>query len=133
FAMLAVITNASVKLVNRYLPSSFVFSIILTLIAFAAGLILTGQDILAMAGHWGNGLWSLHGFAMQMALILITGYALANAPFIQRFLDAMASRIHSPKAAIIIVTLVAMAGALINWGFGLVISAVFARSLAKKV
>lgn len=131
--MLAVITNASVKLVNQYLPSSFVFSIILTLIAFTAGLILTGQDILAMAGHWGNGLWSLHGFAMQMALILITGYALANAPFIQRFLDAMASRVHSPKAAIIIVTLVAMAGALINWGFGLVISAVFARSLAKKV
>ncbi|WP_367110225.1 short-chain fatty acid transporter [uncultured Psychrobacter sp.] len=131
--MLAMLTNASVKLVNRYLPSSFVFSIILTLIAFAAGLILTGQDVLSMAGHWGNGLWSLHGFAMQMALILITGYALANAPFIQRFLDAMASRIHSPKAAIIIVTLVAMAGALINWGFGLVISAVFARSLAKKV
>lgn len=40
--MLAMLTNASVKLVNRYLPSSFVFSIILTIIAFVAGLILTG-------------------------------------------------------------------------------------------
>ena len=131
--MLQMLTNASVQLVNRYLPSPFVFSIVLTLIAFIAGLLLTGQDVLAMAGHWGNGLWSLHSFAMQMALILVTGYALASAPFIQRLLDSLASKIHSPTMAIIVSTLVGLVGAWINWGFGLVIGAVFAKSLAKKV
>lgn len=131
--MFAMLTNASVQLVNRYLPSPFVFSIVLTLIAFAAGIALTGQDLIAMAGHWGNGLWSLHSFAMQMALILVTGYALASAPFIQRLLDNIASRIHSPSTAIMVSTLVGLFGAWINWGFGLVIGAVFAKSLAKKV
>lgn len=131
--MLQMLTNASVQLVNRYLPSPFVFSIVLTLIAFIAGLLLTGQDVLSMAGHWGNGLWSLHSFAMQMALILVTGYALASAPFIQRLLDNIASQIHSPAMAIIVSTLVGLTGAWINWGFGLVIGAVFAKSLAKKV
>ncbi|MEN2750546.1 TIGR00366 family protein [Psychrobacter sp. FBL11] len=131
--MFNAITNASVQLVNRYLPSPFVFSIILTLIAFAVGLAVTGQSMIAMAGHWGNGLWSLHSFAMQMALILVTGYAFASAPFIQRLLDNIASRIHSPSTAIIVSTLVGLVGSWINWGFGLIIGAIFAKSLAKKV
>jgi short-chain fatty acids transporter len=131
--MFSAITNASVQLVNRYLPSPFVFSIILTLIAFAVGLAITGQNVIAMAGHWGNGLWSLHSFAMQMALILVTGYALASAPFIQRLLDNLASKIHSPTTAIMVSTLVGLVGAWINWGFGLIIGAIFAKALARKV
>lgn len=131
--MFSAITNASVQLVNRYLPSPFVFSIVLTVIAFVIGIAVTGQDVIAMAGHWGNGLWSLHSFAMQMALILVTGYALASAPFIQRLLDNIASKIHSPSTAIILSTLVGLVGAWINWGFGLIIGAIFAKALAKKV
>ena len=131
--MLNAVTNASVQLVNRYLPSPFVFSIILTIIAFIVGLMATGQNVIAMAGYWGNGLWSLHSFAMQMALILVTGYALASAPFIQRLLDNIASKIHSPTTAIMVSTLVGLVGAWINWGFGLIIGAIFAKALAKKV
>jgi len=131
--MFQMLTNASVQLVNRYLPSPFVFSIVLTLIAFLGGVLLTGQDVLTMAGHWGGGLWSLHSFAMQMALVLVTGYAFANAPIIQRFLDSLASKVTSPTTAIVISTLVGLAGSWINWGFGLVVGAIFAKSLARKV
>lgn len=131
--MLQAITNASVKLVNRYLPSPFVFSIVLTFIAFVAGLILTGQSPIQMATHWGKGLWSLHGFAMQMALILVTGYALANAPIIQKCLTKLASLIKTPSMAIIVVTLVGLIGSWLNWGFGLVVGAVFAKAVAKQV
>lgn len=54
--MFQILTNASMQLVNRFLPSPFVFSIVLTFIALVAGMILTGQNVLVMAGHWGNGL-----------------------------------------------------------------------------
>lgn len=131
--MLRAITNLSVQLVNRYLPSPFVFSIALTVIAFVMGLLVTGQDMISMAGYWGNGLWSLHSFAMQMALILVTGYAFANALIIQRFLNKLASYVSSPTVAIIVSTLVGMIGSWLNWGFGLVIGAVFAKALAKQV
>ena len=131
--MFATLTNLSVQLVNRYLPSPFVFSVVLTFIAFIAGIVLTGQSPLALAHHWGNGLWSLHSFAMQMALILVTGYAFANAPIFQKLLDKLASKVHRPITAIVVVTLVAMIGCLLNWGFGLVIGAVFAKALAKRV
>ena len=42
----AMLTNASVALVNRYLPSPFVFSIMLTLIAFVAAILVSGQGII---------------------------------------------------------------------------------------
>lgn len=131
--MFQFLTNASVQLVNRFLPSPFVFSIVLTFIALVAGMMLTGQSVLIMSGHWDNGLWSLHGFAMQMSLILVTGYAFANAPIIQRFLDNLAAKVTSPTMAIVISTLVGLAGSWLNWGFGLVVGAIFAKSLARKV
>ncbi|ARU88626.1 short-chain fatty acid transporter [Pseudomonas sp. M30-35] len=131
--MLSSITALSVKLVQRYLPSPFVFAILLSLIVLVASMLSTGQGLPQMAQHWGSGLWNLLTFAMQMALILVTGHALASAPLVHRLLGALARIAKSPGQAIVLVTLVALAGAWINWGFGLVIGAVFARALAREV
>ncbi|MEH6366560.1 MAG: TIGR00366 family protein, partial [Pseudomonas marincola] len=131
--MLSSITSLSVKLVQRYLPSPFVFAMLLTLFVLIASMISTGQSLPAMANHWGAGFWNLLTFAMQMALILVTGHALASAPLINRTLAGLARVAKSPGQAIVLVTLVALAGSWINWGFGLVIGAVFARALAREV
>lgn len=131
--MFRFITGLSVKLVQSYLPSPFIFCILLTLIAYIAGISLTGQSISAMANYWGNGLWSLLGFSMQMALILVCGYALARAPIVNDFLDKLAANVSSPKAAIFMVTIVALIACWINWGFGLIVGAVFAKALARQV
>lgn len=127
------ITGFSVSLVQRYLPSAFVFSALLTLFVLVAGIISTEQSLSAMVQHWSTGFWTLLGFAMQMGLIFVTGHALASAPVINRLLDRLAGLAHTPGQAVIMVTLVALAGCWLNWGFGLVIGAVFARALARKV
>lgn len=131
--MFQAITNLSVKLVKSYLPSPFVFCIILTVAVFAAAMILTDQSIFTAVKFWGDGLWSLLGFSMQMALILVTGHVLAKAPIVGRFLDNIAAKVKSPKQAIVAVTVVALIGCWLNWGFGLIVGAVFAKSLARKV
>lgn len=131
--MLSRITALSVNLVQRYLPSPFVFALLLSVIVLAASMLSTGQSLPQMAQHWGNGFWNLLTFAMQMALILVTGHALARAPVLNRLLDRLARIPSTPGQAIVTVTLVALAGSWINWGFGLVIGAVFARALARQV
>lgn len=131
--MFKFLTEASVRLVNLYLPSPFVFCILLTLGVFTAAMVLAGQTPMQAAGFWSKGLWSLLAFSMQMALILATGHVLAKAPVIRRMLDALASRVRSPRAAIFTVTLVSLAGCWLNWGFGLIVGAVFAKTLARKV
>lgn len=86
-----------------------------------------------MVQHWGGGFWGLLTFSMQMVLVLVTGHVLASSNVFKKGLGALASLAKSPGQAIIIVTVVSMIASLINWGFGLVIGALFAKELAKKV
>lgn len=126
-------TNASVKLVQRFLPDPFLFAVILTLVVFLLGVFSTGQSPIDMVNHWSGGFWNLLAFSMQMALVLVTGHTLAQAPIIKRGLRNLASVPKSPGSAIFAVTLVALIASWINWGFGLVIGALYAKELAKKV
>ena len=126
-------THACVTLVHKYLPDPFLFAIILTLVVFGITMPLTNQGPLEVVSHWGKGAWDLLGFSMQMALVLVLGQALASAPLFHRILVTLASIPKSPAQAIVLVTIVGLIANWINWGFGLVISAIFAKELAKKV
>jgi len=70
---------------------------------------------------------------MQMMLVLVTGYVLASTPVFKKILGKIAALATTPGQAIILVTVVALAASWINWGFGLVIGALFARRLAQEV
>ncbi|MDW7613754.1 short-chain fatty acid transporter [Peribacillus simplex] len=121
------------RVMQRYLPDPFIFVIILTFVVFGLGLIFTDSGPYQMAQHWGNGFWGLLLFAMQMVLVLVTGHVLASSRIFKRGLGALASMAKSPGQAIIIVSVVSLVASWINWGFGLVIGAFFAKELAKKV
>jgi len=125
-------TMASVKLVQRWLPDPFLFAIVLTFITFAMGIILTRQTPVQMVGHWGSGFWGLLTFSMQMVLILVTGHTLAQAPIFKKTLVYLASIPRNAGTAIVLVTVVAAVGSWINWGFGLVLGALFAKEIAKR-
>jgi short-chain fatty acids transporter len=87
--------NLSVKLVRRYLPDPFVFAIILTIVAFICSMFVTHQTALEVVGNWGGGVWTLLEFAMQMALVIVCGSALADAPAIKKGLKKIASKIKN--------------------------------------
>ncbi len=126
-------TNGCVNLVQKYLPDPFIFAVLLTFFVLILGVVLTGQSPLAMTIHWSKGLWTLLAFSMQMALVLVTGHALANAPSFKKGLKSLSKIPKSPSQAIILVTLISTIACWINWGFGLVIGAIFAKELAKEV
>lgn len=131
--MLSALSRGCVVFVQRYLPSPFVLVLVLTFVAFILAIAWTGQGFMDVTNNWGDGLWSLLKFSMQMALILVTGSALATAPPLRRFLDKVAAKVRTPGQAIVVVTLVALAACWINWGFGLVIGAIMAKTLARNV
>lgn len=127
------ITRFSNSLMEKYLPDPFLFVIILTVVIFALGLGLTDSSPVQMVAFWGEGFWKLLAFSMQMVLVLVTGFVLASSPIFKKGLGKLASVAKSPGSAIILVTLVSLAASWINWGFGLVIGALFAKELAKRV
>ncbi len=120
-------------MVERYLPDPYIFVLLLTLVAALAAMLFERQTPLAVMRDWGDGFWGLLSFSMQMLLVLVTGFMLASSPPMKRLLDRLASLARSPGSAIVLVTLVSLAASWINWGFGLVIGALFAKALARRI
>lgn len=127
------LVDFSVKMMQRWLPEPFILAIILTLVVMLCAMPICHQSLNEVIEHWGNGVWSLLTFAMQMALVLVCGSALATAPSIKRGIEILASIPKSSTAAILWVTLISCVACWINWGFGLIIGVVFAKEIAKKV
>ncbi len=122
-----------VKLVDRYLPDPYIFVLLLTLVVLIAAVVAEHKTPLEVINYWGDGFWTLLSFSMQMLLVLVAGFMLASSPPIKKLLYAIAGFAKSAPQAIILVTLVSLAASWVNWGFGLVVGALFAKALARKV
>lgn len=122
-----------VVLLQRYLPDPFIFAIVLTLVVFVLVMPSTGQGPMQVVNAWAGGFWKLLSFSMQMAMVVVTGHAMASAPAFKKRLASLASIANTPGQAIMLVTAISAVACWINWGFGLVVGAIFARELATKV
>ena len=126
-------TQGSVKLVEKFLPDPYIFAILLTFFVVIISLIVTKTAPLNIIQAWYGGFWSLLTFSMQMAMILVTGTILATAPLFKKGLGKLASIPKNKIQAIIWVSVIGLVASFINWGFGLVIGAIFAKEVAKRV
>jgi short-chain fatty acids transporter len=131
--MLKRLSGACVKIMQKYLPDPFLFAAILTFVVFAMGIGIAKNSPLQMVLHWGNGFWNLLSFSMQMVLVLVTGYTMASSPPIRKILGKIAGSLKSPGQAVIVVSLVSTVAMWINWGFGTIISVLFAKEIARNV
>ncbi|HET7579862.1 MAG TPA: short-chain fatty acid transporter [Bacillales bacterium] len=131
--MLKSVTLFFDRLVRRFLPDAFLFAIVLTLVVYIAGFLFTDSSPVDMVQYWGDGFWNLLAFAMQMTLIVTTGYILANTPIVKSWLSGLAKLARTPGQAIVLETVISVIACLINYGFGLVVAALFARQIIRFV
>jgi short-chain fatty acids transporter len=117
---------------ERWLPDAFGFVLVGTFLIFALGL-STGERPATLVDSWGKGFWSLIEFTLQMAMIIIGGYAVAVSAPVARLIARMARIPQSPRAAITFTAAVAMASSYLNWAFSLVFSAILAKETARVV
>lgn len=125
------VTDGLINAMEKYLPSSYVLALLLSVVVFIAGLVFTDSGPSKMFKLLGEGMFGLLAFTMQMVLVLVTGYALANSPLVVRFLARLA---QIPKNRVSAVTFTAFASYIatyIHWGFGLVAGALLAKEVAK--
>jgi short-chain fatty acids transporter len=130
--MLNRLSQFFVAIVQRYLPEAYLFAIILTFLSFGLAWALTGKSALQLIVMWGDGLYGIIGFAMQMILILVTGHALASSKPVKAVLRTLASIPKNAAQAASLAVLVAGVANFFNWGFGLVVGALLAREIAKQ-
>ena len=122
-----------VRLVQRWLPEPFIFAILLTFVAAVIAMPVCHQTPIEVVEHWGGGVWNLLAFAMQMALVLVCGSALAAAPAVKRGITALARLPKRPAGAIALVTVISALACWLNWGFGLIVGVIFAKEIARQL
>ncbi|SCK18746.1 short-chain fatty acids transporter [Streptomyces sp. WMMB 714] len=117
---------------EKWLPDAFGFVLVGTFLIFALGL-STGERPTALVDAWGKGFWSLIEFTLQMAMIIIGGYAVAVSAPVARLITRLARIPKSPRAAIAFTAGVAMVSSYLNWAFSLVFTAILAKEIARVV
>ena len=125
--------NACLRFSLKYMPDASIFAIILTFIAFLLGIFLAKQTPLQMINHWATGFWELLAFAMQMALIVVTGSAVANSPAVKKGIRKIASIPKSGKQAVWLISVVAILVSYVHWGLSLIVGALLAKEMAKQL
>ena len=118
------------SLVGRFIPSSLVFTIVLTVLVALLCLLLTDAGPTETLTGWGEGLSGLLSFITQMALVLMLGHILANTGPVRGLLARLGSLPSTPLAAYVFVFVVAAVASLITWGLGLVVGGLLAKEVA---
>jgi len=129
------IVNGCVRVMNRWLPDAFLFAVILTIAVFLGSMVATGMNPIEVINAWGSssGFWGLLSFSMQMALVVVFGSACASAKPVKKLLNTIAGVCKNNMQAIVVTTMVSTLCCWLNWGFGLIVGALLAKEVAKRV
>jgi short-chain fatty acids transporter len=126
---------------ERWIPDSLVIVFILSIIAYIMALIwgfntevTFGDRLYSGVVAWGKGFWAYLKFAMQMCLIMMTGYILALSPPVRRLMDGLAGLPdkEKPSQAIVVMALFSTLSAWLSWGLSIIGSAVLALFIVRR-
>jgi short-chain fatty acids transporter len=132
------------RVAQRVVPDPFVLALILTAFVMLAGLwsLSTGaaplaadaeplSDTLRVLRAWFTGFSNPAGlaFALQMALVLVTGQALALSRPMTRLLESVAGLPRTTSEAAALVAFITCIASILHWGLGAIAGAIVARAV----
>ena len=118
--------------VERWMPSPFLFAIILTYVAAITAFISEDSSVTDIALSWYDGFWNLLQFAMQMVIILVTANVVAYHPKVKKLILALVRLPKNGRQAVVLVGLGSMLSSWISWGLGLIFGAILVREMGKR-
>jgi short-chain fatty acids transporter len=127
-------TESTIRLFERTIPDPFVLAILITAVVAVLSAIFAPHATLPnMLSGWYKGFFAILTFAFQITLVLVTGHAFAHAPPVQRLLKALVSLARTPSQAAALTFVLVALTSFFNWGMGLVVAALLAREVAKRM
>jgi len=117
---------------EHWFPDAFSLASVAVVLVFGATL-LVGSSPMQSAQWFGAGFWDLVAFTMQMALIILTGYAVATSAPVFAIIRRLAEIPQNGRSAAAFVGLFSMLSSLLSWSFSLIFSALLAKEVTHRV
>ncbi len=130
--MLTKLGEKCTVLFQKYMPNAFVFAMLLTLLTGLITFAWLEATPIKIIQAWYDGFWSLLEFGMQIVLIIITGFAIALSPLINKGIDKLTNYIKTPRQVYFFVVFLGALLSLVSFGW-IVITCVLARELAIRI
>ena len=112
---------------TRWMPESLVFVFALTFFVFALAWAVTPHGPIQLIDDYLKGFWILLTFAMQMCILMVTGFAVADSKPASRLIAAL---VDLPKTRVATVVMYSMIGAFLwwlHWGIGMMACIIMGR------
>ncbi|QDR81826.1 short-chain fatty acid transporter [Sporomusa termitida] len=129
--------NTSRRLVDRFtewslnwVPDSMVFVLALTVIVYLMALVFTDHGPVELVDDFASGFWLLLTFAMQMCLMMISGFVVADSKFVKSGIIKLVDWPKTPKRTMLMFCLVVGVVCWFHWGIGLMLSIVMGKQIA---
>ena len=113
----------------KYMPSAYVFALLLTLFTGLMAFIWTDASFMNVLSGWYDGFWSLLAFGMQIILVIVTAASIAQSETVKKGINWIARYIKTPGQVYLFVLVSGALMALISFGM-VVIVAILARGQA---
>jgi len=126
------LAEALARVCVRWVPDSLSIACLLTLLTFAFALTLGGASLGQAVRAWGDGLWGLLAFSMQIVVVIFAGYVVAVSPAVTRGLDRAARLPRTPSQAVAFTAVASMVLCWLNWGVGLITAAMLVRAVGRR-
>lgn len=126
----AVIMDKFVNWSLKWIPDSMVFVLVLTILVFLLALGLGDHGVWQLVDDYAKGFWLLLTFAMQMSIMMITGFVIADAKPVKRLLVKLINLPKTPTATIVMFALITGVISWIHWGMGLMLTIVMGKEIA---
>jgi len=107
--------------VERWMPSPFLFAILLTYVTAVVAFFFEESTVTEIALSWQDGFWDLLQFGMQMVLILVTANVVAYHPRVKKLILALVRLPKNGRQAVVLVGIGSMLTGWISWGLGLIL------------
>jgi short-chain fatty acids transporter len=117
---------------ERWFPDAYALAIVAVGIVAAASISI-GNSPAQTAQWFGAGFWDLVAFTMQVSMLIVSGFALAQAPPVHATIRRLAAIPGTPRGAAAYVALFSMLTSLFSWTFSLIFSALLAKEVAHRV
>ncbi|WP_254214316.1 TIGR00366 family protein [Burkholderia multivorans] len=114
----------------NWVPDSMVFVVALTVVVFLLALALTPHGPMELLDDYAKGFWVLLTFAMQLTVMMITGFVVADSKPVKSTLIRIVGIPRTARSTLIMFCLIVGIVAWLHWAAGLMVAIIMGKEIA---